>query len=130
VSAAEYRVAPPDTIMISCAQAPEIDGEVQRIRTDGKIGLRLLGEVKMAGLTTAEAADKLERMLSRYYTNPSVNVRVTDQRSKFFYVFGQVQAAGPQYYTGRDTLLHALAMAQPTFLGWMSQVKVVRPGVT
>lgn len=127
VSGAEYRVAPPDVLEISSAQAPEIDGEVQSIRSDGKIGLRLLGEIKVAGLTTQEIANKLETLLSRYYVRPQVSVRVAYYRSKYVYVLGQVHTPGPYPYTGRDTLLHVLARAQPTYLAWTARIKVLRP---
>lgn len=127
VSAPEYRTAPPDVIQINCAQAPEVDGEVQVIRSDGKIGLRLLGEVKIAGMTTQEAANKLELLLTRYYVRPQVNVRVVGYRSKNIFVFGEVGNVGAYPYTGRDTLLSVLAQAQPTFLGWTTQVKVIHP---
>src|SRR5437764_7404846 len=51
VSSSEYIVQPPDTLEISSAQAAESEGERQRVRQDGKITLRLLGEVKVAGMT-------------------------------------------------------------------------------
>ncbi|MFQ6049326.1 MAG: polysaccharide biosynthesis/export family protein, partial [Phycisphaerae bacterium] len=51
VSSGQYRVAPPDVIAISATLAPVIDGQVQPVRSDGKISLRLLGEVKVAGLS-------------------------------------------------------------------------------
>lgn len=127
VAGAEYRVSPPDALLISCASAPEVDGEVQVIRSDGKIGLRLLGEVKVAGMTTQEAAGKLETLLRKYYVNPEVSVRVAAYRSKHVYVFGQVGAAGAYPFTGRDTLLHIISRAQPTFLAWKAQTKVIRP---
>jgi polysaccharide export outer membrane protein len=126
-SAGEYRLAPPDVIAISATLASEVDGEVQRIRTDGKVSLRLLGEVKVAGLTPKEVGAKLEQMLVRYYVGAKVNVRVVEYRSKRYYVFGQVRRSGPQPYTGRDTLLQALAVAEPTFLAWNSQIKLIRP---
>jgi len=127
VSAADYRVQPPDTLEISSAEAPEIDGEVQTIRQDGKITLRLLGEVKVAGMTPVEIARKLESLLRKYYLDPNVNVRVNDSGSKNFFVFGQVSRPGPYPYTGRDTLINALAMAQPTFIAAKEMVKVIRP---
>lgn len=127
MSASEYRVQPPDVLEISCAQSPEIDGEEQPLRQDGKISLRLLGEVEVAGLTPVEASRKLESLLSKYYVDPRVNVRVTDYRSKRFFVFGQVSRPGSYLYTGRDTLLNVLSQAQPTFLAWRSQVKLIRP---
>jgi hypothetical protein len=65
--------------------------------------------------------------LSRYYIEPEVVVEVNAYRSQNYYVFGEVGAPGPKPYTGRDTLLRALAEARPTFLAWRSQIRVVRP---
>lgn len=127
VSGTDYIVLPPDIIEISAAQAPEIDGEVQEIGHDGKITLRLLGQVKVAGLTPVGIARKLESLLGKYYTNPTVNVRLTEKLSKRIYVFGQVRSPGPYKYTGRDTVLGLLAKSQPTFLAWKSEIKVIHP---
>jgi polysaccharide export outer membrane protein len=127
VSSGRYRVAPPDVISISAPIAPEINDTEEQIRADGKISLRLLGEVKVVGLTPQEIAAKLETLLSRYYNDPKVNVQVTQYVSQKYYVFGQVTTGGPQPYTGRDTVLDALAKAQPTYLAWNSQIKVIRP---
>ncbi len=127
VSAAEYRIQPPDEIEISADKAPEIDGEQQTVRQDGKVSLRLLGDVAIAGLTPAETSAKIESLLSRYYVDPHVNTRVKGRLSKRYYVFGQVGRPGAHPYTGRDTLLHVLSIAQPTFLAWKSQVKVIHP---
>lgn len=127
VSSGQYRVAPPDVIAISATLADEVDGVTQRIRSDGKISLRLLGEVKVAGLTPKQIATKLERLLNRYYVGAKVSIQVAQYRSKTYYVFGQVSRPGAQPYTGRDTLISALAAAHPTFLAWTTQVKVTRP---
>lgn len=127
VSATNYRLEPPDVISISSPTAPEIDGETQMLRSDGRISLKLLGEVKVAGLTPRETAAKLEELLARYYTSPQVNVRVSAFNSKTIYVFGQVAGGGKMAYTGRDTVLDVVARAQPTFLGWGSRVQVIRP---
>jgi polysaccharide export outer membrane protein len=118
---------PPDSIAVHAPAAPEIDGVRQTVRPDGKVTLRLLGEVHVAGLTTKEVAEKLEAQLSRYYVAPEVVVEIAAYRSQFYYVFGQVARPGAKPYTGRDTLLKALADAKPTFLAWRSQVRVVRP---
>jgi len=127
VSATEYRVIPPDSIKIASPTAPEIDGELQQVRQDGKITLRLLGEVKVAGLTPVEIGHKLKGLLARYYVDPQVSVRVAGGGTKKYYVFGQVGRSGAFRYTGRDTVLSALAEAQPTFLAWKSQIKVLHP---
>ncbi|HVP11355.1 MAG TPA: polysaccharide biosynthesis/export family protein [Phycisphaerae bacterium] len=127
VSSTEYRVQPPDTIEISSAQAAEIDGEEESVRQDGKISLRLLGEVEVSGLTTTEISRKIESLMRRYYENPQVNVRVTSRDSKRFYVFGQVSRPGAYHYTGRDSLLYVLSQCQPDRIAWKSQVKVIHP---
>ena len=127
VSAADYQVQPPDALEISSAQAKEIDGEIQTVRQDGKITLRLLGDVKVAGMTPIEISRKLESLLRRYYIEPQVNVRLKEANSKQYYVFGQVDREGPFPCTGRDTLLSALALAQPTFIALKSRIKVIRP---
>jgi polysaccharide export outer membrane protein len=127
VSTGHYTVNPPDVIKIHAPGAKEIDGVGQRVRPDGKIALRLLGEVQVAGLTTQEIAEKLKAHLSRYYIEPEVVVEVGSYRSQSYYVFGEVSGPGPKPYTGRDTLLKALADARPTFLAWRSQIRVVRP---
>jgi protein involved in polysaccharide export with SLBB domain len=113
VSSGSYRVAPPDVIRIHCPIAPEIDGASQRIRPDGKIALRLLGEVQVAGLTTQELSDKIANLLDQYYVDPDVVVNVSGYRSQYYYIFGEVARPGPRPYSGRDTLIRALAEARP-----------------
>lgn len=126
-SAMEYRVGIPDQIAISAPQALEIHGESQQIQPDGKITLDLLGEVKIVGMTAKEIAAKLETLLSRYYVDPKVNVRVTAYESKKYYVTGETVSIGPRPYTGRDTLMDAVLRAGPSFMTWTSRVRVVRP---
>ncbi len=127
VSTGRYVVRPPDAITVHAPGATEIDGVTQVVRADGKVVLRLLGEVDVAGLTTEETAAKLKAQLSRYYVDPEVVVEVAEYNSQFYYVFGEVDRGGPRRYTGRDTLVHALADARPTFLAWRSQIRLVRP---
>lgn len=126
VSAIEYRVGIPDSIAISAPRILEIDGEGQTIQPDGKIHLRLLGDVKVVGMTAKEIAAKLEVLLGRYYVDPKVSVRVIGYASKKFYVWGQA-AQGPRAYTGRDTLLDVVMSSSVNFLSWTSRVKVIRP---
>ncbi len=127
VAVGQSIVRPPDTIAIHAPGALEIDGAVAMVGPDGKITLRLLGEVDVAGLTTEEVANKIRVQLSRYYVEPEVVVEVSSQRSQCFYVLGQVGAPGSRLCTGRDTVLRALAEAGPTFLAWRSQIRVIRP---
>src|ERR1043166_1536533 len=129
VSSADYVVQPPDILEISSAKAAEVDSEHQMVRQAGKITLRLLGEVKVAGMTQTASGQKLEMLLAKYYVDPKVNIRISTSQSKRYYVFGDntVLRQGPYEYTGRDTLLNALAIAQPNHYAWKSQIKLIRP---
>jgi polysaccharide export outer membrane protein len=127
VSAGDYSLAPPDIIRVAAPIAPEVDGGVHMIRTDGKISLKLLGEVKLAGLTTQEAAVKLESLLNKYYVDAKVNIEVAGYQSKHIYVMGEVGSPGPRPYTGRDSFLDVVSRARPTFLAWKAKVEIIRP---
>ena len=127
VVGATYRVEPPDALFISSPTAPEIHGTMPRVGSDGKITLRLLGAVKVSMLSPKEIAAKLEKLLSRYYVDPKVEVQVAAYESKKIYVFGQTGTRGPRPFTGRDTLMDILASAQPTVIAWGSRVRVIRP---
>lgn len=126
-SGTDYIVQPPDQIEISSPTAPEIDGESHVVGADGKISLRLIGQVKVAGLTPVDIARKIEHLLATYYTNPAVSVRLVRTTSKRIYVFGQVARGGTFPYTGRDTVLSVLSEAQPTFLAAKEMIKLIRP---
>jgi polysaccharide export outer membrane protein len=130
VAAVEYRLEPPDVIAIASPTAPEVDGDVQQIRSDGKISLKLIGEMQAAHLTPRELASKIEEALSRYYHSPSVSVRVMSFESKKIYVFGQVGRSGALPFTGRDTVLDVLAETQLTPAAWGAMVKVIRPSAS
>lgn len=127
VTGGEYIVQPPDTMEITSPNCPEVDGETPTVNADGKITLKLVGDVKVAGLTPIEIARKLEANLQRFYQRPVCSVRVIDRRSKRIYVFGEVDGTGPHPYTGRDTVLSILGKARPTFSAWADRVHVIRP---
>ncbi len=127
VSATEYRVGIPDGIEISAPRVLEIEGESTAIRPDGKINLRLLGDIKVVGMTAREIAAKLEVLLSRYYVDPKVTVRVSGYFSKKFYVYGKANGTGPRPYTGRDTLLDVVLPSTDRLESWTSKVRIIRP---
>lgn len=130
VTSDSYILQPPDELEIHCSQVSEIHLQKQRIRPDGKVTFEALGEIHAAGKTPKELAQILyEKILVLYaLTGESpIDVRIVAYKSKVYYVLGQVYFAGPQGYTGRDTLLTALAKARPTNLGWIERIQVIRP---
>ncbi len=138
-SGTSYRVGPTDSINIIAPQAPEVNDSV-RIRADGTIHLKLLDEVRVAGLTTREIASKLRHELRAYYQDPTVHVSLARTASRVFYLFGEVggsqgglgsggRAVSSRPITGRDTIMNVLTQSAPTPNAWLSQIKLIRPAV-
>ena len=131
VSTDQYLLCPPDEIEVHCSKAPEINLQRQQIRPDGKVSFEAIGEVEAAGKTPAQVAEIVRQKIVELYKlsggNP-VDVRVVAFRSKRYYVLGQVVSPGAQVYSGRDTVLGALALAgSPTVLAWQERIQVIRP---
>lgn len=61
-----------------------------------------------------------------FYEKTDATVQVVGYNSQKYYIFGQVSGAGPVAWTGRDTLLDALARSQPNNLAWNERIMVVR----
>ena len=131
VSSTNYTLHPPDEIEIHCSSVPEIDLQRQQVRPDGRIGFEAVGELYVAGKTPAQVANELKAKILELYQiegdNP-IDVRVVAFRSKRIYVLGQVSSPGAQAYSGRDTVLGAIALAgSPTILAWEQRIQVIRP---
>lgn len=131
VSARNYILHPPDEIEIHCVMVPEIDMQRQQIRPDGKVSFEAIGEIDVAGKTPSQVANILRGKILELYDiegDHPIDVRVVAFRSKRYYVLGQVGRPGPQVYTGRDTVLGAIALAgSPTVLAWGDRIQVIRP---
>ncbi|MHC4435464.1 MAG: polysaccharide biosynthesis/export family protein, partial [Planctomycetota bacterium] len=109
-----YILQPPDEIEVHCSNVPEIDLQRQQVRPDGKIGFEAIGEIDAAGKTPAQVANILRGKVLELYQiegNNPIDVRVVAFRSKRYYVFGQVARPGAQVYSGRDTVMGAMALA-------------------
>jgi polysaccharide export outer membrane protein len=127
VTATEYRMAPPDVILIESKRVKEIDQHRETIRPDGRITLPLLGSVFIAGRTPEEASLELSGMAREYYQDADVSLRVVSFNSKKIYVFGEVLAPGPYAYDGANTILEVLAHSQPSRLADPDHIHILRP---
>ncbi len=130
VTSGTYILQPPDEIEVLCTKVPEIHQQRQRIRPDGKISFESLGEITAAGKSVAEVSNAIRTKVLELYrlegTQP-VDVRIVMYRSKVFYVLGEVYVPGVKDYTGRDTVLGALAEAKLNPMAWKQRIQVIRP---
>lgn len=99
---------------------------------DGTIQFPYAGQLKVAGLTEAQARNALAIKLARYIKQPDVTLRVQSYRSKRVYIDGEVKAPGLQPINDIPmTLMEALNRAGgllPT--ADQSQVSITRAGKT
>ena len=130
ITAESYVLQPPDEVQVHCSEVPEIDGQRQRIRPDGKISFEDIGEVEAAGRTPEQLANILRGKVLELYKlegDKPIDVRIATYQSKVYYVLGQVLSPGPKIYTGRDTALTAIAHARLNPMAWKERIQVIRP---
>ncbi len=134
-----YILQPPDGLTIISSKIPELarsslgssQGLTQTIRPDGKISVESVGEIMVAGKTPRQVADIISKKMQELYKLTSdypVDVRVTN-RSKYYYILGQVNRPGAQIYTGRETTLSAICKAVPNVRAWEQVIQVIRPSL-
>lgn len=111
-SSASYRIGAGDEIRISVYGQPELAAETQ-VSDDGMVMVPLLGNLPIAGSTSAAAAALIA---SRYeqgnvLKNAQVNLLVTKYRSQVVAILGKVNNPGKLVLEGPTSLTQALAWA-------------------
>ena len=105
-----YRIEPGDTIEIQYTFHPEMKQE-ELVRVDGKISARLIGELPVVGMTTAELERRLAALTSDRLRDPDVTVRVVRFAAKTVYVGGEVGKPGLVPYQQGLSALQAIIAA-------------------
>jgi polysaccharide export outer membrane protein len=109
-----YRVAPGDILNIDYGVS--LDGRPLQaygvlVRPDGIITLNPVGDVRAAGLTTAELDSALMVKYSAVYREPHVTVGVAKLAGNMVYVLGEVRAPGSYEVLPNATVLQTIARA-------------------
>ncbi|MEN8792298.1 MAG: polysaccharide biosynthesis/export family protein, partial [Lentimonas sp.] len=106
-----YVLKPSDVISIEVYQEGDLNKQV-RVEGDGSVALSLIGKVKLAGMTVAEAQSLITDLYNRdYLVDPQVSLIVTSFSAKVVRILGSVNRAGVvQIPPDRDlTLTEAIA---------------------
>jgi polysaccharide export outer membrane protein len=106
-----YRIGAGDVLQISVWKEPEASVPHVVVRPDGKIGVPLLKEIEVIGLTPTEAEKVITARLSKLIPEADVTVVVTGINSKKIYIVGAVKKEGPIPYTYRMTVMQAISEA-------------------
>jgi polysaccharide export outer membrane protein len=112
-----YVLGPDDLIDLNIYLHPELSvpvagagGNAALITSDGTVGLPLIGNIKLGGLTLQQAQDKLTQVYSFYITNPKVSLQIASAQSLKYYLLGAFTDPGIKYPVHPLTLLEALAL--------------------
>jgi polysaccharide export outer membrane protein len=106
----DYLIGPQDVLSISTWQDEDLNAEVI-VRPDGKIYLRLIGEVQVAGKTLAELNEIINRRYNSYIKSPEILVTIKQFGGTKVIILGEVESPGVYRPIGRVGILEAIAMA-------------------
>jgi polysaccharide export outer membrane protein len=106
-----YRVGPRDLLSIRVDEDEKLNGD-RRVSEAGMVNLPLLGDVPVLGKTTGEITQIVKKLLEdKYMQRASVDVQVTEFRSRPISVIGAVKTPGNLGFSGHWTLLEAITAA-------------------
>ncbi|WP_459889826.1 polysaccharide biosynthesis/export family protein [Desulfothermus okinawensis] len=117
-----YKIGKGDVLEINVWKEKDLT-RVVKVRTDGRISLPLLDDIKAEGLTPIELKHKIEKKLSNFITTPFVTVIVNEENNKF-YMVGEVSKVGEYDLTKDLTILQAIAIAGG-FTEWANKDNII-----
>ncbi len=105
-----YRIGPEDALEIAVWKDETLKSSVL-VRPDGGISFPLVGDLRVAGLTTTQVREEIVRRLTRFVPDAEVTVSVVRVASYRIYVIGRVNKPG-EFAVGRAIdVLQALSLA-------------------
>jgi polysaccharide export outer membrane protein len=123
-----YVIGPQDNLSIIVSDEAELTGKY-RVDTDGTISMPYLKRVPLAGLSLADAQDKITAMLKAdFLRNPQVRIEVDQFKARSVLVTGEVRTPGKVPLLGTTmSLLEALALAGSPTQNASNDVLVMHP---
>jgi polysaccharide export outer membrane protein len=115
VSHPDVLVSSGDLLVVSVYGAPDYRYEV-RVSSQGDASLPMVGNIKLAGLSTLQAENAIGRNLKQqgFFTDPRVSVFVKEYATEGISIMGEVQHPGIYPLLGHRTLLDAISAAGGT----------------
>ncbi|MDX2315008.1 MAG: polysaccharide biosynthesis/export family protein [Gammaproteobacteria bacterium] len=105
-----YRVDTGDRISVTVYQEPDLSVNGVRVKANGTIALPLLGDLKVAGLTSQGLHNLITaRLLDGYLKTPSVAVSIDSYR--LYFIKGEVTRPGGYSFVDGLTVAKAVALA-------------------
>jgi polysaccharide biosynthesis/export protein len=89
----DFTIGAEDVLGVQFWRDPDMSGDVT-VRTDGMITLPLIRDIKAAGLTPTQLADKIQQAVREYVTDASITVVVRQMNSRKAFITGEVAKPG------------------------------------
>ncbi len=99
-----------DVLAISVWKQPDLSRSVP-VRSDGRISLPLIGELKATGQTPLKLEEEITAKFQPFLAEPEVTVIVEQINSEKFNVLGRVAKPGSYSLVNPTTVLDAIALA-------------------
>lgn len=107
----EYLIGVGDRLDVVFFVHKELSTPGLLVRTDGRITMPYVGDVRAAGLTPMQLDSTLSSLYSEVLRDPNLSVIVKEPAEKLVYVLGQVKRAGGFKFETRVSVLGAVALA-------------------
>jgi len=105
-----YRLQPSDVLELEYEYTPEYNQTVT-VGPDGTVTLRLVGTVKVGGLSLDEATSAIKAKASVPLNHPEVSLTLKEFVKPHFTIYGEVQKPGVYDMHGGVTVLQAIAIS-------------------
>lgn len=122
----DYRLGADDRIQVSVNGDPKLTQQMV-IGRDGIASLPLVGDVALGGLTVRQATENVTELLARdYLVDPKVDLQITEYKSHWVMVTGEVGKPGRVALRGAATLKDALSDADGLAAGAGDEIIISR----
>jgi polysaccharide biosynthesis/export protein len=105
-----YRLQPSDVLDLEYEYTPEYNQTVT-VGPDGTVTLRLVGSVKVEGLSLDEATSAIKAKASVPLNHPELTLTLKEFVKPHFTIYGEVQKPGIYDMHGSVTVLQAIALS-------------------
>ena len=109
-AAGEYIIGVGDSVNIRVYEQTELSATL-RIRSDGRIGLPLVGDLVVAGKHPSELARELELKLKQFIVAPRVTVNVDSSQPVTISTIGEIKTVGTLTVERPARMIQVLAQA-------------------
>ena len=125
---ANYRLGAGDNVIIDVWGASQ-ETFTGAISPDGVVVIEGIGPIQLAGLSVAEATQRVRSTLGRYYHDSQVSLSVGEMRSIQVQVMGEVRMPGTYTLSSLSSAFNALyAAGGISDIGTLRNIKVYRSG--